>query len=401
MIKVVVISAQSDLEFWQKQFSKSNSGPIEVKLHTQVPTAMKCDLVVLDFSGQPSGKELLLQLAPQVSGKPLVIASDQKDVDLAIEAVKLSATAFLVKPFLDVEFKPILNKLEVIAKQKEEEEKASGKVLTMLSYKGGTGVSTATVNLAYAVSGCFNKKTLLIDAAGFSNHLTVLLNVPPKCTIVDICQQGEEIDENYLNSAVKMVNENLGVIGGMIKTEDLGLINIKAINKLIQVAKGVYEYIIVDTATHAVDELTLTFLQNSYQLLMLTTFDLLTVKDNRFYIQALKEIGIEESKIKPVINRQDWFIGSLEPELVQKQLNHPIYHALPNDWNLCVESANYGRPVMDFAPESPLALSYKSLAAKIIGVDITGGVNQNRAEQPNASNKGLFGMFQKTDLDKK
>lgn len=397
MIKVTVISAQNELDYWKQQFSSSSIGHIDIEVKDAFNPNLKSDLFILDYSGQEKAKDAFLELSPQLVGKQVVIVTDHKDADLAIEAIKTGAVGFLVKPFAEAEFKPILTKLEEINMLKEKEKKQA-KIITFLSYKGGTGVSTATVNLAYALSAGYGKKTLLIDAAGFSNHLTVLLNTPPKCTIADICRKGEGLDANYLDHAVKMVTDNLGIIGGLLKTEDLGDINISAINNLLSVASESYDYIVIDTSTGSVDELTMNLVQHSSELLVLTTFDLLTVKDNRFYIEALKEMGIDESIIKPVINRQDWFIGSLEPELVQKQLSHQIYHALPNDWNLCVEAANYGRPVLDFAPESPLAISYKNLAGSLIGAEVEEQqsviqqANQN-PENKDAQKKGLFDWF--------
>lgn len=399
MIRVIVVSAKNDKDYWQSEFEKKWDGPVELKAQNELPTSQRYDVLVLDFSGQENAKDILLGISPQISKKNIVIATDKKDADLAIEAIKLGAIGFLVKPFKDEEFIPIINKLKDIVKNSTSNK--SAKIITMLSYKGGTGVSTATVNLAYAISESFGKKTLLIDGAGFSNHLTVLLNIPPKCTLYDICmhQQTGSLDEAYFESAVKKVSQNLSIIGGLLKPEELGGVTAAGINKILHLASDIYDYIIIDTPTHSVDEVTMSFIQNSDDIILLTTFDLLTVKDNRFYIQALKDFGVEESKIKPVINRQDWFIGSLEPELVQKQLNHSIYHALPNDWNLCVEAANYGRPLLDFAPNSPLATSYKELAAKITGMEFKNEALKpgNIAESKDQSKKGLFDWFKTGD----
>ena len=190
--------------------------------------------------------------------------------------------------------------------------------------------------------------------------------------MAEISKQTDQLDELYLSNAVRTYSSNLSVIGGVVRVEDLSQLNISSFNKLIEVANQMYDYIVVDTATHSLDEMTMFFVQKAHHLVLVSTFDLLAIKDNRFYIQTLKQIGTEESKIKVVINRQDWYIGSLEPEVIQKQINHPIYYALPNDWELCVEAANYGKPILEFAPNSPLSMSYKILAGKLTGLDILG-----------------------------
>ena len=372
MLKVRVITQQNDSKYWQETFNNVWEGPVEISLCKDYEGKGDVDLIILDFSGtQVNAHDLLSDLTPSLAGKHFLIVSDQKDADLAIEAIRLGAIGFLIKPFKRSDFLTSLDRLHAAPTQASIKRRA--KIITFTSYKGGTGVSTLAVNLGYAISHVYQKKALIIDAAGFSNHATVLLNIIPKCTLADICKQGKNLDEQYLLNAVSPVGNNLAVIGGLIKTSDINDINIQCLEHLIEIASEVYDFILVDTSSHVLDEPTMFFIQKANDLFLLTTFDLLAVRDNRFFIQTLKELGVSENRIKPIINRQDWYIGSLEPELVQKQLNHPIYHSLPNDWQLCVESANYGRPVIEFAPNSTLATAYKILAAKITRSDMSAG----------------------------
>lgn len=365
MLKVTILTNEADTKYWQDTFSNVWEGPVDISFQKDFKPSQDADLLVLDFSGlNENAINVLSDISPSLSGKHFLIVSDKKDADLAIEALKLGAIGFLVKPFRRFELLNCLDRLHTAPKA-QVSIRSSARVITLLSHKGGTGVSTTTVNLGYALSHLFNKKVLIIDAAGFSNHITVLLNVIPKCTLADICKQGGNLDEDYLANAVSKVGPNLSIIGGITKTSDFGDITVKGLENLLKTACEIYDYIIVDTSTHLLDEITMFFIQKANELLLMTTFDLLAIRDNRFYIQTLKDLGILEHRIKPIVNRQDWYIGSLEPELVQKQIGHPIYHSLPNDWQLCVEATNYGRSILDFAPNSKLATSYQILASKI------------------------------------
>jgi|GEM_PF-2136096 len=398
MLKVSIITQQlNEGQYWQETFSNAWSGQLELTLQKEFVVKKEADLIVLDFTGHEKAHETLTDIASMLVGKHFIIVSDQKDVDLAMDAMKFGAIGFLVKPFKRSELLAALERLRHVPAGGASLQK-SAKVIAMLSYKGGTGVSTGVVNLAYALSHVYQKKTLVIDAAGFSNHVTVLLNVIPKCTLADVCRQGE-VDEQYLNSAVSNVGKNLSIIGGLIKPSDYNDVNIDVLNKLIEVASENYDFIIIDTSAHSLDEMTMFFINKATDLLLLTTFDLLAIRDNRFYIQTLKELGISEHKIKPIINRQNWYIGSLEPELVQKQINHNIFHALPNDWQLCVESSNYGRPVLELAPDSQLSTSYKILASKFVKSD-SPETNLElptkeaiQTEEKKQKKKGILGWF--------
>jgi len=398
MLKVVILTQENESKFWQDTFANVWEGPVDISFQKDFQVSDKFDLIVLDFSGRTSGAlNVLSDVSSHLSGKHFLIVSDTKDADIAIEALKLGAIGFLVKPFRRFELINCLDRLHTAPKT-HAPVRSAARIVTLLSYKGGTGVSTTTVNLGYALASLFSKKVLLIDTAGFSNHVTVLLNVIPKCTLADICKQGNNLDEQYLMNAVSKVGNNLSIIGGMIKPSDFSEISVQGLEHLLNVATELYDYILVDTSTHMLDELTMFFIQKANDLLLMTTFDLLAIRDNRFYIQTLKEQGVLEHRIKPIVNRQDWYIGSLEPELIQKQINHPIFHSLPNDWQACVEATNYGRPILDFAPNSKLSTAYKILASKISKIampeaQVDQMANGVKAEAKDPKKKGILHWF--------
>ena len=406
MLKVTVITQETSDKYWKDTFSDVWEGPVEISLKTESkvigePNLIKeTDLIILEFSSNhENAHNILSAVAPSLVGKHFLIVSDIKDADIAIEGIKLGAIGFLVKPFKRSELISSLDRLHTTPRSNAVTRRTA-KIIAFTSYKGGTGVSTAAVNLSYSLANIYEKKTLLIDGAGFSNHVTVLLNVIPKCTLADICRQGTNLDEEYLTNAVNTLGKNLSVIGGLMKTSDLNDINTQSLEHILDIASEVYDYIVIDTSTHLLDEMTMLFIQKASDVLLLTTFDLLAIRDNRFFINTLKEIGVPEYKIKPVINRQDWYIGSLEPELIQKQINYPIFHSLPNDWELCVESANYGRPILEVSPNSALATSFNILASRFTKSDVPQGQNVESTkekdlvlEDKKGKKKGLLNWF--------
>ena len=399
MLKVTVITEENSLQFWSETFENVWEGPVEISLQKEPDVKKEADLVILEFSDKSQNpSELFNAAAPSLTGKHFLIVSDKKDADLAINAVRFGAIGFLVKPFKRHEIISSLDRLHT-APQNNSNLRKTAKTIAVTSYKGGTGVSTAAVNLAFSLANIHDKKTLLIDAAGFSNHITVLLNVIPKSTLSEICKQGNNLDEQYLNNAVSTSGKNLHVISGLMKTSELSDLTTSGLEHLIDIANEIYDFIVIDTSTHVLDETTIMLFQKASDILLITTFDLLAIRDNRFFINTLKEIGISEHKIKPIINRQNWYIGSLEPELIQKQINHQIFHALPNDWELCVEASNYGRPIMEVAPNSPLSTAYNILAAKFTKQDVlnksteAAAKTESAKEEKKEKKKGILSWF--------
>ena len=280
MLKITVVTQENSDKYWKDTFADVWEGPVEISLQSDSkvigePNLIKeTDLVMIEFSGNHENSHNVLNaIAPNLVGKHFLIVSDTKDADIAIEGIKLGAIGFLVKPFKRSELISSLDRLTT-APRASAVTRRTAKVIALTSYKGGTGVSTAAINLSYSLANVYEKKTLIIDGAGFSNHVTVLLNVIPKCTIADICRQGTNLDEEYLTNAVNIIGKNLSVIGGLMKTSDLNDVNMPSLEHLLDIASEVYDDIVIDTSTHLLDETTMLFLQRATDILLLTTFDL-------------------------------------------------------------------------------------------------------------------------------
>ena len=378
MLKVVILVKEAtaeDQQSWEQTFSDVWEGPVEITFQDTYSRSEAADLIVIDFTKWTSGtKEFLASLSSELSGKNFIIFSGEKDLELAVDAIKLGCISFLFKPLKRVDLLSTLGRLTSLIGKKDTStsdtsQTKSAKIITISSYKGGTGVTTAAVNLAYALSNNFQKKTLIIDACAYANHVSLLLNTIPKCNLIDLCKQGKNLDVDYFNHAVANVNKTLGIIGGLIQKVDSSEANFAILKHINHVASSLYDYIIIDTAARVVDEITMFFIKHADMILLLTTLDILSVKDMQFYMQALVELGIPENKLKPVINRVDLYKGNVETETFQKQINRPIFHTIPNDWETCVNASVEARPLQVIAPNSKIASSYKLLAEKIINMD--------------------------------
>ena len=100
MLKVTVITQQNDVKFWQETFSNVWEGPVDISLQNNYQGKDNTDLVIFDFSAwEVNALDVLNDVSPNLAGKHFLIVSDKKDADLAIEAIRLGAIGFLVKPF--------------------------------------------------------------------------------------------------------------------------------------------------------------------------------------------------------------------------------------------------------------------------------------------------------------
>lgn len=336
----------------------------------------KFDAILLDLLlPESEGLETFFKIKENAVDTPIIVMTGFGDESMSLKAIQQGAEDYLIKGVADEKRiqSAIHFAIERNKRRKEEKKELLHKklkqIMVVSSYKGGTGKSLTALNLAYTLSKVFNMKTLLIDAAGFSNHITTLLKKKSYWSLSDL-QNTKDFNNLFLNGSILKYNENLSVISGPILPDDVCKINIDNLNNLIEAASDTYRFIVVDTKSGTLNELNKFLLQKADEIILLTTYDLLTFKDTEQYIQALKQINIPENKIKLTMNRSDWDRGSLDLSAIYKKLSLPIYFDLPNSWELCVESINSGIPIIDIAPYSNLSMAFKTFAANLIDYDI-------------------------------
>ncbi len=394
MLKVIVIEkeeASQDLQYWQETFNDVWEGPVEISITSNYLQIQDADLYIIDLSRwEDSAFDALQKVSHDIAGKHCLIVSNKKDVDLALEAVKLGAIGFLVKPFKRADLIASLDRLHTVKfiSPQETDTNKKAKIVPLISYKGGTGVTTIAVNLGYTLAKIYNKKTLIIDACAYANHVAFLLNVIPKCSLANILQEGKNIDEQYITAGSKTPIKNLNIISGFTKGTPMHIDenSIGNLNHMMQIASSVYDYVLIDTSARLLDTTTMFFLQHANYVLLVTNHDLLALKDTKFYISTLTELGLRESIIKPIINKYDLSSGNLEPDLFKKQIDIPIFYDMPNVWDVCIRAINSCNPILEEAPNSKLSASFKNLAEKVISLDSPVVVE---AEKP----KGLLGWI--------
>ncbi len=354
------------------------------------------DAILLDLSLPDSHGiktiESLRIVAPSI---PVIVMTGLSDETIGLNAVQKGAQDYLVKGKVDA-FRLVSSITFSIERQKsfvekDKVERPKAQIITLTSYKGGTGVSSIAVNLAYTLATIVKKKVLLIDAAGFANHISILLNLRPKCNLADICKQGKELDKQFLDTAFSTLGDNLSIICGLLKTSDFYDINPSLIKSLLEIVSYEFDFIIIDTKAGLLDELNMLAIQQADMLFIVSTTELLAMRDTKFYISALQEFGIPEEKIKFILNRDDLDVGILDKKLAQKKIDIPIYSSLPNDWQLSVKASNYGKPILDVDPKSKLGLAYKNFAAKVANVNLVSfKQDSSKPEEEKEKKKGMF-----------
>lgn len=170
-----------------------------------------------------------------------------------------------------------------------------GRVLCVYSPKGGVGKSIISANIAGS-SYLIGKRTLLIDADLYDGGLSLFVNEEIKKNIYTL---SNDIKNNKYESILDYVynyNEGLDILCSTKIQLEASLIKEKYMDKIIEDAKNIYDFIVIDTNSSYND-----FNENIFNLcdevLLILTNDIVNIKNMKNVITMFNDIGIYKYKV--------------------------------------------------------------------------------------------------------
>jgi pilus assembly protein CpaE len=131
---------------------------------------------------------------------------------------------------------------------------------------------------------------------------------------------------------------------------------------MIEILQDNYDYIIVDTAS-MLDELILSLVEKSDQVLMVVDMDLPSVKNAKLALDTLRLLKFSTGAVSLVMNRSN-SRSKLDNKEIEAALKISIDAAVPSD-ALVAASVNEGRPVVESEPKSKVAKGLETVAALV------------------------------------
>ena len=321
-------------------------------------------IVIIDISKKT---ELALDIISKISTNhktcKIVITSSDYSADLIIKAMRAGAREFLPKPVIKEDFVNALNKLrEQISGFHSENKKC--RVITTFSNKGGIGKTAIATNLALELANMTKEKVALIDLNLQLGDITTFLDINPSFDISYVIQNLSRIDETFLLSTLEKYKEtSLYVLADPPYLEQADDISAEQIATLFEVLKQTFSYIVVDTGT-VFDGKTITALDNSDLILLITIVNLPAIRNCQRCLELFERLGYEKEKTKIVLNRY-MENDEINVDDVEDVLGQKVYWKIPNNYFTIMSSINKGIPVGVVNSESNISQSYRELAAML------------------------------------
>ncbi len=235
------------------------------------------------------------------------------------------------------------------------------KFIAIMAGKGGTGKTTTSVNLGAALS-YFGKDVVIVDANLTTPNVGLHLGVPVVPIHLHHVLQGK----NHIHEAMYLHPAGPKIIPGSIAIADLHKTNPEKMEKHIRdLEKLKLDYVIIDGAAGLGRE-ALNAIISADELLIVTNPELPAVTDALKTIKLAEEFG--KGILGVVLTKAQQSTSELSIRSIESMLEKPIIGVIPYD--LVVKEALAMKDAVVFThPRSKPSISYKRLAAALIGQD--------------------------------
>ncbi len=296
---------------------------------------------------------------------PIIMLTAEAEVEQKIRGLRAGADDYLVKPFHPAELLARIKSLLARFAPKDllVGRPPLGRVLAFYGAKGGVGTTTIAINVAIALQRELGRRVCLVDAnLQFGDHRVFMDLGLDRKSIVDVVS-APSIDADLLRGVLVEHDSKIDLLLAPPTPEQAELITKEHLTQIIDVLRGIYDYVVVDVDKR-LDDVNLGVFDAAEHLFVVLTADLSCLKNVRLVLETLSHIGYAGDRVKLVLNRSNAFTG-INAKTAEGALRHPIDLQVVNEYRGAISALNSGAPVMYTRADSPLGRSLHDLARAI------------------------------------
>ena len=295
----------------------------------------------------------------------LVALSDRTDSDLILRTIRAGAHDFLCKPVKEIDLRAAAEKASKLKATRKESVGRGGKILSVFSNKGGNGTTTIAVNLADALVRLTGKKVAVVDLVLSHGDVTMFFNVSSSYSILDLAKNAEKADYDFLHTLLVKHASGVYVLADPPTIEDGEQISAAQVREVLSTLRSMFDYIVVDTP-HQFDERTLTALEMSDIVLLVSLLNLPSLKNTQKCLELFGRIGLRDERVRLLLSR---YLPNDEipKESIEGIMNTPVFFSVPNDYPTVISSINRGKLLSEIAPDKEVTKSFDRMAELLEG----------------------------------
>jgi pilus assembly protein CpaE len=363
MAKILVLDDEADLLEMMRLVLEQRAGH-QVVLSAEAPEGLARaladppDLAILDvMMPDMTGYEVCRQLRanPATAAIPIIILTARAqpmDRDAALSA---GADTYMTKPVMMNE---LLEKVEALLTRRSEGGPALSGPVTLMSLRGGVGVTTLAVNLAATLLQTDAASVCLVDLCPTSGHVALQLGLRPEPSWLDIARAAESRPVNADLVAAHLLTHSSGL--QVVAAPFLPLVETEltqsVLEALLTTLQRQFAVVVVD-APPVLNETAMTVLEMSAVVGLVVTPEPAAIQTTIGTLRALLQWT---DKYRVILNQVT--PGPLPPtEAIERALKRPVVAVVPFDTDQARAVAQR-TPLAIGKPQTPLAQAISGIA---------------------------------------
>lgn len=239
----------------------------------------------------------------------------------------------------------------------------NGKVISIISIVEGVGVTTLAANLALALHRRQNKRAALADLDLQLGSLSVLLNVEPSRTIVDLAGPDKKLDSIQLDLTLSRHPSGLALLAAPKLIEDSERVSEATVHSILDLMIQLFDFVVVDCGSY-INENVVAACEAADQIFYVLDQSLESVRGAWKFMELLERLGTSAVEPKFIINR---FVARhpITEERIASTLTQPILARIMRDDRALDRVRWSGNDIWKVAPRSAFVRSIEQLAVSI------------------------------------
>jgi pilus assembly protein CpaE len=327
------------------------------------PAASSADVTFIEYREQVPQLDHWIEAMQQHSNPAVFLYLKEADTDTLLKALRLGVQECFVTTIPPEVFEKAVQRL--LQFRNSGPSAGKSEVVALLGAKGGVGVTFMALNLAQTLVDHQREPVLLVDLDIRAGNVGSCLDINTRYTILDIIENFDGLDPQYLKGVIQQTESGLHVLPGPARLEDAELVHAHHIEKILPYirSQNLYRWIIQDLGD-ILDELTLKALELSDLVLLVTLLTIPGLKAAKKILEMFHLLEFPDDRIHLVANcyNKDSDIKVAE---ARKFFEREFFMILRYDHNSVVRSLNEGQPLVKTLPRHRLSQEILVLANKL------------------------------------
>ncbi len=251
----------------------------------------------------------------------------------------------------------------------------SGVVIPVYGMSGGTGATTLALNLAWELALLEKDAQLRVCLIDFNiqyGAVATYLDLPRREAVLEMLSDTDSMDSEVFMQSLSTFNEKLHVLTSPGEMVPLDLINSTDVERLIEMARVNFDYVIIDMPPVIV-EWSEAVLQAAHICFATLELDMRSAQNTLRLKRALQAESLPFDKFRFILNRAPGFTdlnGKSRVKRLAETLGIALEVQLPDGGKPVAQTADQGVPLAEGIAKNALRKEIAKLAKSIHDVNV-------------------------------